>query len=1005
MQIYSASAQSLEPFYFNYTAEDGLPSSECYEIIQDRQGYIWISTDNGISRFDGTEFKNYGTEDGLTDKTILFMHEDHRGWIWMSSLNANVFICRGDSIVPYPYNQHLQERRESFYTIADFIVDTTGTLYLSLQNLGLAKISSEGVFEMVNFPYLEQGGRSYFIKDSQTLPITILLDKIEFRDYFDHLDAEYTQKNLILRPLIIEEELIKNVLPHKFNVSGRGASNTAGYATRLDNGLMIRNYDQLYWYPDFRNIEEYQTGTSNLKHFSFVITDPLTPGYYVGYQNYGDGLRYFPNMEDLLADQSLFHILPEHTITHLLHDRAGGLWIGSLENGVYYLPNPNNLSLSNSIDYRFSAIGAADQDKIISASAQGKILNITPNFERSQIPSLSWKHSLTEIIEFPSFKNTLVALSPLQVWGGSSWEFIYDDDPSRLLANDRPRLPLRDLVPCLDQKGHFWGIIAHQGLRKFKSSLVGGSHIETLEVVAPLKQVMAILEEEDRLWVGTRNGLFKYSKKDKTIASAGPEPILQERVEDILKISDTLIAVATRGSGLYFLGPNSLEQWTTADGLASDAISFIRSNGSSLWFGSKNGLHRVELAVGLPSLYIYNKKDGLGSSEILDVQLTPDYAWVVTTAGLTRMELKPPPVISVSPLLISNFLINGEEHDIAAQPSLSWSQNNIRAEFQFLSYAQAKAQRYRYRVGPDEDWTYSNNNHLDLLNLSPDSYTLDIQAINKWGKWVQASPIQFVVRPPFWRTPFFYLAGILSALLLSWAFFRQRIRQLSSEQEKLSLQKEVDQLKQQAYRAQMNPHFTFNCLSTIQGMIMGDASDKDAAVRLLANFSQLIRYALEASRQEMVSLKDEIDLLRRYLQLERERFSHSFDFSLTVDPALEPDWIQIPPMLVQPYVENAVLHGMADKESGGDIKLRYEQQEDQLVVTIADNGPGIFQRQAQQEKQGGKYRHKSAGMMITQKRIEMLSQGRYAPQIEELIDDQGHIVGTRITILIQTYSV
>ena len=122
-------AQSAHPALFHYTTADGLPSNECYEILQDRDGYIWISSDNGLSRFDGLEFRNYGTEEGLLDKTILIMHEDHRGWIWLSTFSGNFYILRGDTIAPYAHNHLIQQVRNRFYSGKDFAVDSLGNLH------------------------------------------------------------------------------------------------------------------------------------------------------------------------------------------------------------------------------------------------------------------------------------------------------------------------------------------------------------------------------------------------------------------------------------------------------------------------------------------------------------------------------------------------------------------------------------------------------------------------------------------------------------------------------------------------------------------------------------------------------------------------------------------------------------------------------------------------------------------------------------------------------------
>lgn len=994
-------AQQLEPFFYNYNTDDGLPSSECYEIIQDQQGYIWVSTDNGVSRFNGEEFTNFGTEEGLTDKTILFMHEDHRGWIWMSSLNGNLFIYRGDSITAYRHNHLLQDIREEFYLISDFIIDSTGSLYLSLLHRGLAKISPEGVFSTIEFPYKDQGTASLFIQEDRLL----VLDRskrIPSAEEHELQRRTFNKKNKINRPFIIGDQLIPNPLPFDFESSTQDGFSSQFYAALFDNSMLLRNKDHLYWYPEKNNINYYQEGTTTNKQFTSIIRDQETQGFYVGYHNSGDGLSYFQNLDDLLQDRPLYNILQEHTITHLYQGSNGELWVGTLENGIYFMPNPRNLILKNSTQFVFSAICSWKDQQILSASTKGKILKISADFQisrHSQLRSAKGGEGLYRFVDSPT---ELVGLNPLQFWENDNWKFPKDDDPQRQSTNDKrgPLLNLRALVPANDSR-YWWGLKSGTGLLKLVAKLEDNIPIITEQRLLPNKQVTCLVDQQNHLWIGTRTGLLRYDKTTQQTLTLGEHPILQERVEDITALSDTLIAVATRGSGLYFIGPGSLTIWNHTQGLASNAISFVRKDGDLLWFGSKNGLHRVLLSEGLSSLYIFTKKDGLVGNEILDILPYNDFAWVLTKGGLTKINKKVPERKGAAPFFVSNFTVNGQPHDIKEVPNLNWKDNNVQLRFQFLSFQLLKDKQYRFRLQPETPWIYRNTNTLDLLNLGSKDYQLEIEARDKWGKWVAMAPIHFSVLPPFWQTTWFFLSCLVLSLVILYFLFRQRLRNLTREKERLALHEEVSQLKQQAYRAQMNPHFIFNCLSTLQGMVVGDSTDQNRAVRMIANFSQLIRYSLEASRRDKVSLQDEIGLLRRYLLLEQQRFNNCFHFDIQVDTSLDVEWTEIPPMLVQPYAENAVLHGMEGKDGDGYILIQYQREGERLRVNIQDNGPGIYTTQAYKAANPSKLRHRSAGMTITQKRLAILNNIEdYQVDITETKNELGKSTGTCISILV-----
>ena len=392
--------------------------------------------------------------------------------------------------------------------------------------------------------------------------------------------------------------------------------------------------------------------------------------------------------------------------------------------------------------------------------------------------------------------------------------------------------------------------------------------------------------------------------------------------------------------------------------------------------------------------------DGIYRGVLWDIVIDQDFAWVLTKAGLVRISKELASDNYTPAFVLESLRVNGLDKPASQLNNLAWTENSLQLRFQFLDFTQIKNKTYRFRLNDDAEWITRNSSNLDLLNLSPGPYQLQIQSLNRSGKWVGLPPLSFHIHPPFWQTSWFFLLCLSVSLLVLYLLFRQRLRNLTREKERLSLQEQVSQLKQQAYRAQMNPHFIFNCLSTLQGMVVGDSTDQNKAVRMIANFSQLIRYSLEASRRDKVSLQDEIGLIRRYLLLEQLRFNHGFTFDIQVDSKLDPEWTEIPPMLVQPYAENAVLHGMEGKTGDGHIIVQYLQEGERLRVNIQDNGPGIYTTQAFKTANPSKLRHRSAGMTITQKRLEILHNSDYRVEITETKNEHGKSTGTRISILI-----
>jgi LytS/YehU family sensor histidine kinase len=282
---------------------------------------------------------------------------------------------------------------------------------------------------------------------------------------------------------------------------------------------------------------------------------------------------------------------------------------------------------------------------------------------------------------------------------------------------------------------------------------------------------------------------------------------------------------------------------------------------------------------------------------------------------------------------------------------------------------------HRYRIN-DEEWNLTNENYLLLPNLSPANYKLEIQSQNEDNIWSESSKLSFTIKKPWWRTYLFLSLLILGIALIVFSIVRTRLK---SSEEKNKLLQEINQLEKSALSAQMSPHFIFNCLNSIQKYIM--YKDKREAMEYLATFSGLIRMYLKASANDHISLAEEIKMLTHYLELEKLRFNSSFNFEIKTPPNSNFSSIKIPTMLIQPFVENAVLHGMKDKvDNNGSILVDIKREINFLHVLIEDNGQGIEHTKTEKN-------HDSMGMSITQKRLALI-------QDKSLVKDAFEIIST-----------
>ena len=300
-------------------------------------------------------------------------------------------------------------------------------------------------------------------------------------------------------------------------------------------------------------------------------------------------------------------------------------------------------------------------------------------------------------------------------------------------------------------------------------------------------------------------------------------------------------------------------------------------------------------------------------------------------------------------------------------------------------------------TGFENNWaTPTSSNHISYNNLAPGNYVFKLKVVDRAGNAGEELRIPVIVKPFFYQTTWFKFLMLLLIAVGVYALFRYRIMRIKKEEEQKTIfNKQLAELEMQALRAQMNPHFLFNCLNSIQRFIL--ENENKIAVNYLAKFARLVRLILENSRDKKVALVKEIESLDLYIQMEKLRFDHNFSYTIDVDKNIDTEFTEITPMLLQPYVENAIWHGLQHKEGDGKISIRIAEKNNSLLFIVEDNGIG---RKASAEINRNRKNHNSVGLQITEKRIEMLSNNieKGSVTILDLHNDKGNAEGTRVEI-------
>ena len=327
-------AQNPQLYFRHYTPDDGLPSSEVYDIIQDREGYIWISTDNGVSRFNGYEFENFGPQHGLTKNVVLHIQEDVKGRIWMSTLGGKFFIFSNDTIVPYKYNHKIQRGAKDEYI---FYIDNELVLHISILGIGIQKINQKGKSTLLSEELT--GHLNILFHESKYITNALDFDRLKrHEESEEYLEMENLGNDKIaFYSDLQKKELIINT-PMKKNTSRRELPSIL-----IDEENFYMTYGgKIFYFDQLEPKWEFSFPIFNVDFDAFKMTSTLKV--IIGGDK-NEGLFVFENKDNLKNANYSSQMLKGNHVGHFLEDRDGGWWVATNENGIFYNPSSENRTL------------------------------------------------------------------------------------------------------------------------------------------------------------------------------------------------------------------------------------------------------------------------------------------------------------------------------------------------------------------------------------------------------------------------------------------------------------------------------------------------------------------------------------------------------------------------------------------------------------------------------------------------------------------------------------
>lgn len=515
------------------------------------------------------------------------------------------------------------------------------------------------------------------------------------------------------------------------------------------------------------------------------------------------------------------------------------------------------------------------------------------------------------------------------------------------------------------------------------------------------KRTYTLLEDSrDYLWFSTTDSLFYTKHYQQKITDLHPLVLDSKTkifINEIKEDNRGNIIIATN-NGVYVYNPLSKNKYWLHDRnfLSSNECQRIEIDpkDNSLWIATFNGLNHIQYSEVKNKLKFdlinrFFESDGLYSNEINDILIQGDSIWIATPKGLNLIHRKNArPDSQDIPIYYNKIYVNKELRDLSNYYQLNSDQNNLTIDFSAIYLQRRDRLITKYKLIRDQDTIDEiiMENKLNLLALKDGEYILQIYAYDQDYPYIKSEfkSLRFTIKPPFYKTWWFWTGLIFGILSILGIYFYSKMLQRKNQMiEKIQIQNQFNELNLKSLRNQMNPHFVFNCLNSIKDFI--NKNDKISSNKFLTDFAKLIRTTLNITRKQYIYIEDEIAYLRLYIQLEQMRFDNQFDFEIINKVPLE-IYIELPSMMIQPFVENAIRHGQIGQlEYRGFLQIVFELMGNYLVISIIDNGIGIHEAKKISETKSEETQ--SLALKILAEQIDLI-QKTYGQQILIEIEDR-----------------
>ncbi|MES2727009.1 MAG: histidine kinase [Bacteroidota bacterium] len=932
----------------NISGKNGLVGSGVFSSVEDEKGYMWFVTNKAICRFDGTNFKVFGYDEGYTEIGGYHLYKDKRNRIWVISFNFNLFYFDGTNFRQF-------KGIENPCWIAE---DQSGCVWIGTRESLYYKVYHD-----------------------------MIVDSIVNTGPHQSILYNFTIKN---RDSIISTHIdnIKEIIHGKVHILPIQSNRKYYIAPRLfllkNGNVLIASEEGIY----SKNPSENKVTLVYPIHQNEVICffeDTLSNDIWIGTRS-GGAIRFKKGIIHPSNTEKYFTNISIHSI---IKNREGLYWFCTDMGGIYYgnfiAQHVNTMDGIPSNDIRFVQ---NSNDDIYFVTRNGKfnllfnhkIVKLKQNISAEEFIRLIHVYKTTnQNIYFTSIGSNIL----YKLWERTFTRMNYPD--VRLYVPFKNQSSLYYISSALFKESPHKSIYAYDTV----NSLLGYPSISALPQLNIGDSAFYYVLDNLCLKIIIRKNQRFFEKIHLPYALSQMD-ITQKGT----------IILQTKQKGIILMKNNTYEYVNTSNGLINDYCNKIYYNDHKIWVCTDNGLSKVILDTNdhLVRVENYTSANFLIADEVRDILAYKGKIYVATAGGLSffdEKEIKKNTFIQPQ-VYIRTISINSKDTSTYIDHYiLPYNENNISVSYATISFNGSAGNLFKYKLdGVDQEFNYTTNTTIRFANLNPGGYRFVVYVRNNFGNWSPPTVTYFTILKPYWKTWWFISLYVFASVAAIAYFVLQKIKRVRKENK---FKHQLVQSELRALRLYMNPHFIFNSLNSLQMFIL--KNNVEEAGSYILSFSRVIRMIMKYSSRSSITIEEEKELLTKYIHLEQRRFTEAFEFSITIDPEIDTLNTHIPTLIIQPFVENAIKHGLSGMSNNGKLLIEFIRQDSFICCVITDNGIG--REKAKKKQLSMNNNEDSTGIRYIEDRLKLLAQDKNIRPVEivDLYEDE-IALGTRVKLLI-----